>query len=259
MYVEDARKKARQEMKDMPMGKKLEYIFGYYKWYILIAVFLVVFVVSYVNGYISNKDPVLSGFILNSKYHDTFSRENEVIQKLTEDFLSTQEAVPEGEAIYIDYSMQYNPDDYLAMSNQAVINQIAANASAGSLDFVFGDTPSVMKLAYMEMFRDLRQVFTEEELERMAEYVLYIDMDVVKQREAALGEGGSVEDVSLPDPLDPKGMMEPVPVLIQLEPVDTVKQLYMDDVENYAVGFNGNGDNDHLTVAFIKYISENLS
>ena len=259
MNVEDARRKARQEMKDRPMGKKLEYILGYYKWYILLAVFLVVFVVSYVNGYISNKDPVLSGFILNSKYHDTYSRENETIQELTENFLSAQEEVPEGERIFVDYSMQYNPNDYLAMSNQAVINRIAANASAGSLDFVLGDTPSVIKLAYMEMFRDLRHVFAEDEWKEIADYVLYIDMDVVRQREAVLGEGGTAENISLPDPSDPESMKEPVPVLIRLEPVDAVKQLYMNDVENYAVGFNGNGEHDRLTVAFIKYISENLS
>ena len=68
MKIIDSISREIKKIKELPRGKKLGYIYDYYKWPIFITVFLVVSIIATAISIANEKGVVLSGYLFDSYY-----------------------------------------------------------------------------------------------------------------------------------------------------------------------------------------------
>lgn len=255
MTTNEAVKQAWQSMKDRPVKERLRFFWDYYKWHTIAAVVLVVFLVSYISAILAEPDFKLNGLLLNAYSYSNYEQVQEECQTLanafTEDYAIDQSVLE----VVLDPSRVYYTDGENTSYNSDTLQLILTYTAADALDFIVGDQEAMMEIAYMEVYRDLHGFLNEEQLEAYDGDILYIDYAVVVERQEALDRNLDDSDIVYPDPTDPEGMAEPIPVLIRVSDSQKLRSIYTQSGENLFLGFTGSNKSG-LDIPFLEYLLE---
>lgn len=153
----------RDQLKPMSWKQRIDHIWTYYKEYILVfGVFAMVLVGLITSAISGAKDPKITGILVN------LSMEQKGMNYIAEDYveymgLKDEDMVRIGYTYFEDPMVVVTDENYYA--SQTVINQV----SAQMLDYMILDQMAVEYYSRWEVYMDLRDVFTEEELLKFAE------------------------------------------------------------------------------------------
>lgn len=226
-------------MKALPLGKKAEFIWDYYRWPILITLFIVISAIATVITIAHEKDVVLSGYLLDS-FYTTDSDEP------FHDFIPYANMDTEKQMIQFQTNISLNE------AQAETAQQVFVTISAGQTDLLVSSASTFLRLAYESnrYFYDLREVFTPEQLEKLSDYLFYYD--------ASVDVDVSPEDgvLHLPDHDKPETMKNPVPIGINVRGCRGVDDLYLGDKPVF-LAVVVNAPNMNTIHSFVDYLFSN--
>ena len=158
-----------EDLKPMTFKQKLDHIWTYYKEILLIAAALLVALVFVINGLVKNsKDVLIHGAMVN------ISIEQEGYNYLSTDYfekLGGDENKEEVQLEYIYFGDLEDPQnsEYSYYSSMALIAQVENKM----LDYMILDKYAMEYYIIQDIYLDLREFFTEEELAQMSDYLIY--------------------------------------------------------------------------------------
>ena len=153
-----------EKFKAMTPKQKLEHIWEYYRWHILVAVVLVFSLGSWIYGAVTEKDPIMQVEMINA-YGNTPN--SEAFQEFLE-----QEGLPYYEdAVIVGKNIQMTGPDPSA--NYAAAQMLFCTLAAGEPDLIFWDTDQVIPQLDGGPLLDLREILPEELLEKYEDSLVY--------------------------------------------------------------------------------------
>lgn len=173
-------KELREDMKDMTFGEKVDHIWTYYKEYFLLIGILALLVVAIVASAITaSRNIVYSGVMANISispegmafFSDDYAKELGLDQK--------HDVV---ELNYTNFSSLNDPTSTEDNYNRTIL--LTSMVSAGRMDYAIIDDTALEFYMTQDVFLDLREFFTEEELKALDEKKMvhyysfqYVDAD----------------------------------------------------------------------------------
>lgn len=155
--------------KDLSLKKKLEYIWDYHKWKIIITLVVVSVLGSAIPAMIeNNKEVALYAAFINTQLTDTNDH------PLMVDYVETKDIDVEGKRTILDCSMiinHKNPNQYSMTSSQKMMAMFGAD----TMDVVVQDIDTCKQYAALGGYRDLENVLSPELLEKYKDKLLYTD------------------------------------------------------------------------------------
>ena len=237
-------------LKHGTLKEKTKYIWDYYKWHIILPILAVACIIWYIVHLITATDIILNGVFLNVyKTESTTSGE-----ELKEDFYKVQKIDTSEEEITLNTNLYYSTD--VINGNYETLQVLMAWHSAGSLDFIGGDLPTLTDFTYRGYFCDLRDILTEEQIAKYEPYFLYMDQDFYIRRSEMASNMEDVSSLEYPDCTKPDEMVEPIPVLIDMKQSEKFSKLYAKRPEIMAFGITANVENKEVTLSFLDYLFE---
>lgn len=168
MKTKESLKKLAEDLKPMSWPKRLDHIWTYYKEVMLLVVLGVVVAVGFISSFIdANKVNLINGMMVN------ITMEQEGYNYLTQDFAKLVEAQEDEEVTmeYTEFLSMADPtsgeDNYYA----AMI--LIAEVSAQKLEYVIHDKLSLEFYLTQDVFMDLQEFFTPEELAQWEDKLVY--------------------------------------------------------------------------------------
>ena len=115
--------------KDLSKKAKVQYIWDYYRWHILVAICLVALVISMIVHYATYKESVLDIVMVNTlnPYEESISSTDEFFQ---------QEGFTNKEEISVDTSITFSEDDNYS-TNYYSDQKLTLKLSVGGADILF--------------------------------------------------------------------------------------------------------------------------
>lgn len=211
--INDEIREQTKKFKDMSLKDKWEYFWEYYKLHVIIVVLVGSFVISMIHNFVTAKDYCFNGMMLNAAMMDQ--------EKIAEAFAKYAELDTETYECYIDASstLSYqHPSEYELATSQRIVALIQSK----ELDGLVFDAEAFYNHAFNQVFMDLREVYTAEELSAMEGRIYYIDMAEIRRAEEdekASGESYTLTSLTPEEIIeeaqmhrDPSTMEEPIPV-----------------------------------------------
>ena len=248
MAWKDELNNAKKVFKTGTTRDKVEYIWEYYKWHILVVVFVVYFIGSVIYNNVTAKEYVLQGIFLNTLV------ESETVLEMEQDFIEAYPIDTSSEEVFFDASMYYSDDSDAMETSYQTIQVLATRVAAGEIDFMVADTATLYDFAYDQYLTELTEVLSEEQLTNYEEYLLYYDKAVLKELSNIDYTLEEFPEIALPDPTKPELMKEPVPVMIDVSSSEKISTLYPVSIKNYAFAFVINGVHKDKAVEFLEYL-----
>lgn len=233
-----------KNLKGKPFKQKVEHIVTYFWLPIVITLAIVIGLASYIVHIVTAKDTALNVICLNA-YAD-----NENARTYINDFATEIGIDLEEYEVHISTDLTLDDQDLASAYNTAQV--IVAQVAAHSVDVLAADLETLTRYFYQEMFWELDQVLTPEQMEKYADYILYADMAVVRKLQEELEEAPV-----FPDPTKPEEMAEPFPIAVRV-PEDSgfKKNCYTYWKSDVAFGLVATTENMENTLAFLDYIME---
>ena len=252
MAVMDEFREEREALKNADLKTKWQYFLDYYKWYVIGGVAVLAFAISMIHSALTAKDNALFGYFLN-----TYAEEEKTIACLN-DFAESAEIDLNEYQVSIDSSLQYTAgsmDENSYMSSQKIMVTIAA----ADVDFLAADEEAFEYYGTTDTFHDLRDIYTEEELEKFKDYLYYVDMDVIREKEEVI-EAGNFEGYTTPvyDHLAPEEMNDPVPIGFCIQDCPKLADTYYFRTGIVPMGIVVNTQRLETTKQFVEYLFEGL-
>ncbi len=160
------RERAKEALKYMSGREKLAYFWRYYRVPVLVVCLVIGVAISLIGNLTFNKKPEACFQIgVRAKNLDPEAIDS-LPEYLTEKYPDMTE---NGEKAF--YAEQYfaGYKDYEAEEAMVVYNKLAASVAAGTLDVLVGDLETMRNEVSMGVYLDLREVFTEEEMQKIEE------------------------------------------------------------------------------------------
>ncbi len=246
MAAMDEFRDLREKLKEQPLKKRISYIWYYYKWFILGGIALVAVIIGTVHGFLTRTENVLYGVVLNAVTHGDD-------MALIEDF---------SEYAQIDtkeYDVQLNDTLIITdQSDETTVNSsqtIMIYMSAEQLDVLVMDENCFNKLAYNEIYMDLRTCLSEEELAALDGRLFYIDQATLDAINERIDANETPDIIKTPDPFKPEEMEDPIPVGIDISDCKKLTDVYYykEDVAFLGIAYNTN--HIDMVKTFLTYIS----
>lgn len=171
-------KNEKKKLSRMTLGQKVEYIFEYYKFPIIVTLVVVILAVSILRTLINNKPLGFYAMFLNGAGQEMSIGADELEKRFSE----YAEIDGGKEKVVIDTTASFNPN----VNSQYTIAQnakITALFASHDLDAMVIDPGVFTYYALSGAFSDLREVISEEEFRRFEEEnkIYYIDDDIRKK------------------------------------------------------------------------------
>lgn len=191
--VHDEIKQQHMKTRDMSAKGRFEYFWYYYKVHTLVAVCVIIFGGSLIHDILTAKDYGFYGVMLNASLLDSEAMEASF-----------------GEYAQLDlneYDCMIDTQSQLSYHSQnsydfATYQKLVAQLQTHELDVLVADAEVFRNFATNEMFMDLREFMSPEELAKYEDRIYYVDMEAVrKAAEAAdnvLNEEESTADDAAP-------------------------------------------------------------
>lgn len=142
----------------MPLKKKAEHIWLYYRWHLLVAAAVIAVLISGLRlVFYNTQDQLISGIFINT------GTTAEGYTHLREDYITfcgqnrSRVELVEARGIHFE-------DDPLSQEDAANFMVLAGKIAVESLDYIITDLPSLTFFEEQEVIRDLREVLSEEAL-----------------------------------------------------------------------------------------------
>ena len=255
MPLMDEFKDERAKMKDAPFKEKCKYFWDYYKLHTIATICIIVFLVVLIRDVTRDQETLLYVAILNSI---------QITQEDADNFLNDYISFAELETDK-DHYVTFDSSMYLTEGMGATEAQMASSqrmmvyTTTGQLDIIMGGSDVFDDYANAEMFYDIREILTEEQIEKYSPYFYYVDQKVVEilnSDAAAFNEEGYVAPV-IPDPSKPETMEEPIPVGLFVTDCEKLNNSYDFAGRDYtAFGVMLNSTHLDNVLKFIDYIYE---
>ena len=193
MAFRDDLKKEKKKLSRLSFGEKLQYIFDYYKFWILGAVVLIGLVWSVGSTILHNKPTGFYAMLLNAGGQDLSGQADEAAG---EAFAEAAGLDDEKQKILVDTSATFNPNDQSQFS-MAQNAKIAALYQSHEIDVMVADPGVFTYYALNGSFVDLRDVLDDETLAgyEVSGQVYYIDQHVQELLDQT--DYGDLEEMSL--------------------------------------------------------------
>ena len=193
MALRDDLKKEKKKLSRLSFGEKLQYIFDYYKFWILGVVVLVGLVWSVGSTILHNKPTGFYAMLLNAGGQDLSGQADEAAG---EAFAEAAGLDDEKQKILVDTSATFNPNDQSQFS-MAQNAKIAALYQSHEIDVMVADPGVFTYYALNGSFVDLRDVLDDETLAgyEASGQVYYIDQHVQELLDQT--DYGDLEEMSL--------------------------------------------------------------
>lgn len=193
MSLRDDLKKEKKKLSRLSFGEKLQYIFDYYKFWILGVVVLVGLVWSVGSTILHNKPTGFYAMLLNAGGTDLSGQADEAAGAA---FAEAAGLDDEKQKILVDTSATFNPNDQSQFS-MAQNAKIAALYQSHEIDVMVADPGVFTYYALNGSFVDLRDVLDDETLAgyEASGQVYYIDQHVQELLDQT--DYGDLEEMSL--------------------------------------------------------------
>jgi hypothetical protein len=160
----------REKMKPMTLPQKIGYLWFVFKDYALVASAVVILLgAAIVSGINMNIETLIAGVSVNVPMND-FG-----VAYLSDDYGKVLGAVEnKAEVTFITTQVASSDSSGNMEYNHNVIAQLVAQAAAGSLDYVIMSKDAMEILFSEDMFLDLREIMTDEELRQWEDKIVYL-------------------------------------------------------------------------------------
>ena len=252
MVWQDELNNAKKVLKSGNPKQIWSYFLGYYKWHVIILVFVLAFLGSIIYTSVTAKECVLGGVFLNSNIAE------DKVTELQQDISDRLCVDTKKEEVRLSANHYFSNDTgSLSVSvSYETLQLVSAKIAAGEIDFMVGDVASMNNFAYWGYFCDLTQVLSEEMVEQYEPYFLYYDRAVVRK----INDMDSAEDITssiiYPDPRKPELMDDPVPVFIDVSDCEKLQDTYLYSEDAYVIAFAVEGGNVSNVLEFLDYLME---
>ncbi len=164
--VRDEIKEQQLKAKDMSFKGKLQYFWYYYKVHTIVGICIVFFAVTMLHDILSAKDYAFYGIMLNS-----INLDNEQLETSFGEYASLD---LEQYDCFLDTTSTLS---YTTMNqfDMATVQKIIALIQTKDLDAVVFDSEVFNNYANNEMFIDLRNVYSDAELQKYEDQLYYVD------------------------------------------------------------------------------------
>ena len=256
MAIRDEVKEARKDlMENGTLKQKIAYFFDYYTIHTVVIVALLVFAISFIHHQVTKPEVVLNGMLLNVLSFE----DGNPVEDLKNGFMDYIDMNTKEYEFSINSSLMYKFGDN---SGQSQMNDYQASqaimtlCSAGAVDFISSPLNSILEYGYGNLIVNLEDVLSEEDLEKYKPYLLYADLDVVRQKAEAFDNHIDANDIPCPDPTKPEEMKEPIPMFIDVTKCEKIANIYDYTTDTIVVAFAANAPNKDRISDFLAYIFE---
>lgn len=236
----------KQKMEGKSAQEIWEYFLDYYKWWAISIVLIIVSIVYTVVAISSQKEIVLSGYLLESY---TTIDQIEVFPSFSDYAqINTEECET-------DFITNMSLNNQMGEANMTVQQRLIATVAAAQTDFIAAPLEVFTRLCYQssDYFSDLRDILTPEQLEALEGRIFYVD-DVYRQELAEATINSTEVTITFPDPLDPEAMEDPIPVGINVSGYEELDAMYVLEDEPVYLGIVGNAPNLQMALLFVEYL-----
>lgn len=236
--INDEIREQTKKFKDMNLKEKWEYFWEYYKLNVIIIAVIATFVISMIYNFVTAKDYCFNGMLLNASMMDQ--------EKIASSFAEYAGFDTETYECFIDATstLSYQkPSEY----ELATAQKIVALIQSKELDGLLFDAEVFYNYAFNQVFMDLREVYTTEELAAYEGRIYYIDKAEIRRAEESeqtTGQSYTLNSLT-PDEViaeaqthrDPSTMEEPIPVGIFVDdsPFAEKSKAYLGVVPIYGI------------------------
>lgn len=243
MTAKEAHQAQWQALKDKPLSDKLKYIFTYYWPGILGAVCVLIFAVSWITSALSQKEVVLSGYLLNSATNQSYTG------NFRQEFMDHLQIDSNEYDFKLTSDVSYSSTEF-SDTSVTVLESVIVQTFAGELDFIVLDLENYPMLS--AYYADLRLVLAEDQLQRWKDRFVYVE-----KAELEVLVSGTMEQVVLPKyHLSDEGLKDPIPVGIQLPETCKLFDAYQYASKNVILGITHNAQHIENTLVFLEYIMD---
>ena len=256
MALRDEIKAGRKElMENGTLKEKIAYFFDYYTLHTVVIAAVLIFAISFIYQQVTKPDIVLNGLLLNVLSFE----EGDPVEDLRTGFME-----------YIDldtkeYDMSLNSSLMLNMGKASQQGQVSdyeasqammVQCAAGAVDFISSPLKAIQNYGYGELFVNLENVLSEEDLEKYKPYLLYVDLAVVDKKNEAIDNDQNADEIPCPDPTKPEEMEEPIPVYIDLSSSKKLEDVYGNAISNMVFAITFNAPFTENAIDFLEYVME---
>lgn len=240
--VRDEIRQQHQKTKNMTSQEKLKYFWDYYKVHTIGAIIALLLLISLIHSIATTKDRIFSAYMLNASQVSS--------EELSTAFVEYAGLDAEKYDCLIDTSFNLTMQTY-GEYELAASQKLVAMAQTNDLDAVVMNSDIFYNYSLVEMFTDLRNVLTEDELAAYEDKLYYIDYAEVEKanentdydeeytRSFDAQETYSTETLlaEAESHRHPENMETPVPVGIYMEssPFITKTGIYEDGVPIFGI------------------------
>lgn len=242
MTIFEYYKQAYQSMKDKSPQERKEYFLEYYKWPALCVLLAVILLISTIVSFATRKDTALSVMLINSQPAET--------SELLEGFTEHIELNTKKEEVVFQTGISIGVQQAeIALSP---LDRIIASVATKDVDCILAPNDAFVQCAYSTtyMLADLRDHLDAGKLEKYADFLYYIDGDVV----AKLADWDGSTALTFPDPKAPDAMSNPIPVGIDLSQCGNLLAPYYPGASDLYIGIVVNTTHPAHAQSFIDYL-----
>ncbi len=254
MNINEEKRNQWQALKGMGFKAHWEYFWDYYKIHVIVAVLAIVFVVTLVKDIRSNKPYALNAIFINS---NSMSAADDIATG----FAEARGINTEEELVYIDPAVALTSTG-LTQNDIAQVEKIYAMIAAKELDVCVTAPDIFRSYSENEMFLDLREAMSDEEIAKYGDRIMYVDNAEVQrlqeERQNHLDAGET--DVTSDTPsekvinTDPSGMADPMPIGVVLTGSTLLNDGGYFPGETPIAGIVISSEHEDNAAAFIEYL-----
>lgn len=166
--IKEHLKRLAADLKPMSFPKKLDHLWTYYKW-VLVVLAVIACIISIICTGISNKnkDVLIAGMLVNT------SVDTEGYDYLTTGYFNRHNGVKGKQEVELTSTNFEDPSSTQEISTTyTAIMRIVTRVSAQQLDYVFTDELGLQTCMNQDMLLDLGEIFSEEELAALEEDII---------------------------------------------------------------------------------------
>ena len=237
MTAKEAHQAQWAKLKDQPLQAKLKYIFTYYWAVIFGIVFAIIFVVSWLIFALTQKEAVLSGYLLNSTTQSSYPG------YIATEFLEDQEIDAD------KYIFDLTTDSYYLDMETYVFENIVTRMGARDLDFIVTDLYTyTMFTAHVA---DLETILTAEQLEKYRPYFVYVEQSALD----TLAAGDVGDGIKLPEYyFESTDLKDPVALGIRIPDSSRLLDAYSFPMDDVIFGIPVSCQRLSMTLEFLDFI-----
>ncbi len=189
----------------MTNTQKFDHIYYYYKFHFVFLIVMTFFIGSLIHTITTQKDPHFYGLFINVSPNENERNYLSDFYAESFDVNLSKESITFDDTLFLSSGV----DSMMDIAGQ---EKLVALIATSTVDVVATEEETFYSLAYSNMMHDLRDCFSEEELEKYEPYLCYIDKEVLDRMESARYETPAEEFVIEPYPATLEEMIDPMPV-----------------------------------------------